>query len=53
MIEATPEELLEAVKALWPKEYEIALLNVVARKQQELIAELTSRLDDTPPVDLS
>jgi hypothetical protein len=37
---ATPEELIATFRELFPREYEIAMLTLMTRKQAGLIAEL-------------
>lgn len=39
-LEATSDELLAVVRELWPREYDIAALHLIVRKQQDRIAEL-------------
>jgi hypothetical protein len=45
---ATPDELIAVFRELFPREHEIAMLNLMTRKQAERIAELERR--DGPPM---
>jgi hypothetical protein len=48
-MQATPEELLEVIKRLFPREYERAQAELVIIKQQARIAELEAQAASGEP----